>query len=375
MRTPHNGVSGNVAHMLMRGPRGRRMLMQFALASQRAAPERADSFGAAVFYAAHQLDPGAGTSRVLFGSGTGFGEIPTVTPQEVASRLGRVELVPVTRSLLVQCIADSVDSARYWQEPDGEDILMAKPELQPALARIAQHIASSPEAAWWLTPVDLTGQWAIVWDGAAATAISADPLAVLREHRDRTIKAERVAAAERPADPRANFSGEWWSTPPRSMVSTTRHIPDVGPAGLVWVEDGLGWERAQSKRVAIAPGRTVFEIDTAEAWAELCRQFPLDQTAAKRHDWYRATGRVGRWVTPNWVHVAERYAGVHLQVAAYLAAAGTAIAIDDTTSSVIAGWDPDQTYWFSPDLAYKPDAVAWHLTAPDNQWRADPIPY
>ena len=185
--------------------------------------------------------------------------------------------------------------------------------------RTAQHIAASPVTAWWLTPVDLADQWAIVWDGTTATAISADPLTVLREHRARFIERERVAASDRPTDPAAKFIGDWWSTPPRSMVTSTRSITDLGPVGLAWVEDGLGWERAQAKRVAATPTRTVFEIDSPDAWAELCRRFPLEQTASKRQDWYRTTGRAGRWVVPDWAQVAEHYAGIHLQVGAYLA--------------------------------------------------------
>ncbi len=97
----------------------------------------------------------------------------------------------------------------------------------------------------------------------------------------------------------------------------------------------------------IPAGARVYEVDGAQAWAELCRRFPVEVTAQKRHDWYRTTGRSGRWVVPDWPRLSELYEGVHLTVAGYLAAAGTAIAVDTDTASVIAGWAPDDTYWLT----------------------------
>ncbi|PWI27550.1 hypothetical protein [Pseudoglutamicibacter cumminsii] len=114
----------------------------------------------------------------------------------------------------------------------------------------------------------------------------------------------------------------------------------------------------------------IYEIDSAEAWAELCRRFPLNQTAHKRHDWYRTTGRNGKWVTPDWAEIAQHYDAVHLPVATYLAAAGTAIPVDDATldgdtASVIAGWGPDVTYWFTPRINHIGSPVTWVLKEHD----------
>lgn len=90
--------------------------------------------------------------------------------------------------------------------------------------------------------------------------------------------------------------------------------------------------------------------DVPDDWAQLCRRFPLEITAQKRHDWYRTTGRDGRWVLPDWDAVAEVYGGVHLAVAGYLAAAGTAIDVDGDAGSVIAGWAPDETFSLTDDV-------------------------
>ncbi|MFB7853674.1 hypothetical protein ACQGAO_23945 [Rhodococcus sp. 1.20] len=45
----------------------------------------------------------------------------------------------------------------------------------------------------------------------------------------------------------------------------------------------------------------------------------------------------------------------------YLAAAGTAIEVDTETASVIAGWAPDETYWFTDAATYISEPCAWVL--------------
>ncbi len=59
--------------------------------------------------------------------------------------------------------------------------------------------------------------------------------------------------------------------------------------------------------------------------------------------------------------VAAEVDAVPLTVAGYLAAAGTAIAVDEDTASVIAGWDPDATFWLTvrPEPKEEPEAWAW----------------
>jgi hypothetical protein len=78
-------------------------------------------------------------------------------------------------------------------------------------------------------------------------------------------------------------------------------------------------------------------------------------------------------VVPDWVQVAERYDAVHLQLGGYLSAAGVAIPIDDSpgTASMIAGWNPDETYWFSSDIAYDSQYTRWALrdTGNDMVWK------
>ncbi|HZK05622.1 MAG TPA: hypothetical protein VFC82_07180 [Actinomycetaceae bacterium] len=337
------------------------MLLEYAIASERLLdPEyHEDSFSAGVFLASYHLDPGKGTSVQLIGYANT--EPANVAPAEVVQRLASVPLAEVTPGLLRDCLAEAVDSARYWQEPDGNDVLAATDELQAQLHRIAEHVAASAHAAWWSAPIAERSQWQVEWDDASPHEVAVDPLTLLRRARDQVIEEELVARRERPSDVTANWSGTWWSRPPWELPSTTRALFDRSPAGLWFVEDSLGWEQADTRRLGIPTGLHVYEIDTAQAWADLCVRFPIEDTAQKRHDWYRTTGRDGAWVIPDWAKVAEHYDAVHLQVQAYLSAAGTAIPVDEHTATVIAGWNPDQTYWFTPNLRYIDDPVRWTL--------------
>lgn len=355
LRAPTTALS----EALLEGSRGRRLLLEYAVASDHLdAPEhRDDSFSSGVFLASYHLDSGKGTSVRLFGNVDA--RIAVVTAEEVAERLAFVSLAEVTPALLRDCLFRAVDSARYWQEPDGRDVLAAAAEMRVPLRRVAEHLAASPHTVWWGEPVAARSQWAVNWEGGSPSTGVTDPIAVLRAAGDREIEEERIARRDRTEDPAANFSGNWWSRPPWELPSSARELFDGSPAKLWFVEDSLGWERGEATRLGVASGLRVYEIDTAEAWAQLCRRFPIEVTAQKRHDWYRTTGRAGAWVIPDWAKVAQHYDAIHLQVQAYLSAVGIAIPVDGRTASVIAGWDPDQTYWFTPNVRYRDEPVTW----------------
>ena len=352
-----------LAELLMRGPRGRRLLLEYAVRSEQLHdPEyREDSLGSGVFLASYHLDPGKGTSVVLFGPGAAEAEMQEVTPKEISRRLASTPLAEATPQLLRDCLVEAVGSARYWQEPDGHDVLAASSELQAPLRRVADHVAASAHAGWWSEPMEEHSQWQVGWDGESAHTISPDPPKLLRQAHAAALDEELRAQRERPADPTARWSGDWWSHPPRELPSSTRALFDGSPAGLWFVEDDLGWEQAQARGMSMPAGLRICEIDTADAWADLCLRFPFEVTAGKRHDWYRTTGRAGAWVLPDWARVAEEYDAVHLQALAYLSAAGTAIPVDERRSSVIAGWNPDQTFWFTPRVRYADESVSWAL--------------
>lgn len=349
---------------LLAGPRGRRLLLEYALGSE---SDKSRRLATAVWTAARVFEPPGAT--IWFGSARPSEPQP-VTPAEVAQLLSQVALADVTPERLRAGLARSVDTARYWQELDGTDQLAATPEVRGALEFVADQLA--PAISGWWRPVERDSQWAVQWDDTRIVAPAAISIEELRQARERQIDGERQAQHDRPIDPAANLSGDWWSMPAWLAPSTTGVTFDGSPAALWFVEDSMGWERGLVHHAAIATPARVFEVDGPEAWAELCRRFPITVTALKRHDWYRTTGRAGEWVIPDWTAVAEHYDGVHLQIGAYLTAAGTAIPVDDERGSVIAGWNPDETYWLTSAIRFEEPPQPW--MSPDGQgltWRRE----
>jgi hypothetical protein len=183
-----------------------------------------------------------------------------------------------------------------------------------------------------------------------------------RDSRAEEVRAEK----ERPRDPRANWSGTWWSFP----HGTLQTIGQV-PLGLNLIEDSFGEEHATVIPVRGA-GRT-YEIRTADDWVSLCREHPLEVTASRRHDWFRCTGHDGRWVIPDWEKVAERWDAVHLTALAYLTAAHRALLVEADIYTVLAGWNPDTTMWLT-DVAreWEGPRQHWQRSTYQGAWATTP---
>lgn len=364
---------------LLVGPRGRRLCLELAgrLASD-ADAVAGEEYLRAVGFASYALDPGAGTSRVMFevGGGTPRRRIePRATPSadQVARLLDGVPLGSVDERVLFDALTRAVDWARYWQEPDGEDVLADAVPMRDALLRFAAAVAVPGRVPWWATPIDRGSQWTVVFDESAAPLSSppaAGITAGLARWRSAVVEEEARALRERPADPRAPFSGTWWSTPPRDLTRTTRHLGVLGPVGLWLVEDSFDWESAVVRPVEVPADARVLEVDGPAAWSELCRRFPLEVTASRRHDWYRTTGSAGRWVIPDWSLAAQEIDAVHLTVAGYLTTAGRCLDVTDDTSAVLAGWNPDETYWLTEVPERAEGAERWSR-GDDGAWSRD----
>jgi hypothetical protein len=366
------------AEDLLAGPRGRRLCLEFAMQHDESGPSDLDELRTAVFYAAYETASKQGTAIAVYSSEPG-GEppaFPSVSPAEVARLLDGVDVPEPTDAALILALRTAVDTARYWQDPDGEDALADTPDVRRSLRRFAEAIAVSPAGARWIASIDLAEQWEVAFDSSvgAARLRATDARERLETWRAEAIAEEDRARRERPDDPAAMWSGTWWSAPVFLATSTTRAVSGIGPLGLWLVEDALGWEAAAAERIRLQNPAIIYDIDGPGAWAELCRRYPMDVTASRRHDWYRTTGRAGEWMIPDWSRVAHDYDAVHLTVAGYLAAAGTAIVVDDVRASVIAGWDPDKTYWLH-DVDRDPTSTQlWQFNRDDDTWVQRDVP-
>lgn len=271
----------------------------------------------------------------------------------------------------------TVSSARYWQEPDDEDVALADTELGEALRPIAGAIASAPAATWWSTPVDLTAlRYTCRHDPDASPhapnlAGTAEQLGHWREGTSRDV--QRADTEPPPADPARGVSGTWWSTPsyPSSLPSTTRSLPGAGSVELLWQEDSFGQCNAAVWPLTATLPPRVWEVHRPSDWLALVTRYPLDVSAARRYDWYRVSGRLGHWLIPDWPAVAADWDAVHVSVAGYLTTATRALALpdDDSAATMLAGWNPDQTWWLTDVLQQAGPFEHWACV--DDEWRRD----
>ena len=369
-------MDDDVAAMLA-GPRGRRLALEHALATVDATRSDGDpgaDLRSAVFSAAHRGDPSPWALFVPAPDAARparAAERQSSSPDDVAACLDDLPLTTLDVRTALEVLDRVVCSAMYWQPPDDEDVLAAVPVVRAALARITAHVLTSPEASWWSEGL-ARDQHVLRWADAPATPEPVAATVQLDRWRTRTVAGEERALRNRLAAPERAWSGEWWSTPPRALTTSTRSLGEQGPVGLWLMEDNPGWDRATSCAARVPDGVRVFEIDGPASWARLCRAHPMDVTGEKRHDWYRTTGRDGTWVIPDWSAVARDYDAVHLTLTGYLQAAGTAIQVDDGTASVIAGWAPDETFWLTDAVDHAlvdagRGAQSW--TRGDDGWR------
>ncbi|EIV93505.1 hypothetical protein [Frankia sp. QA3] len=300
----------------------------------------------------------------------------------LTAQLHRVDPAAVAalpEPVLLGCLADTVAFAAYWQEPDEQDRLLADPRVVPALLPVARALLAAPGAGWWHDGANLDRQRYVQWldasPGEPPTLTGAADWVVT--WRDRTVDQEARAACL-PADPAASYSGSWWSAPVLArLVRTSRPRPGLGAVQLLLTEDALGWRRARVRPLTPRPGARVYEITGPEAWAALVQRYSLRVTRSRLHDWWRVTGRAEEWFIPDWSAVAAEYDGVHLTVLGYLTTAGRAVDVPGG-ATVLAGWDPDATYWLRDVLAPAGDPTDWELCesaeSGDEEWHPVAVP-
>lgn len=341
---------------LLSGPRGRRLCMQL-VSRYLGFPGPHGWYGALV-----------GTDRLLE-------TIEAATNGQLLAELASAS----EQAVMLGALTDTVDNAWHWGEPDEEDQALAQPPIARALQPIARAVAASPAAAWWVEPLAPDRQLYVQWLDSPRLeppqlAGAADELGNWRQH---TV-ADETGAEDAPDDPLAAITGVWWSSPgwPARLPVTTRAL-FAGAAVKLWLEeDGSGNTVARCWPLRARQRPRVYEIAEPQDWSALATRYPLVVDRARRRTWRPATGWSGGWVIPDWPAVAADYDAVHLTVAGYLTTAGRALPAGERRT-VLAGWNPDETYWLTDLLQQHGPPTEWHLQEPETEtapitWTATP---
>lgn len=239
----------------------------------------------------------------------------------------------------------------------------AAPHLAAAAATllpVAGSLAAAPAAQWWWEPPDRNHQR---WLGTGGEQIPRGPALAeaLRAQAAADEEEERRAARQLPWPPEdgKTYSGIWWSPPLGSGVLTT--TGPVGPLPAVELGcalDSIGEDRFEVWAVEISPQARIWNITSPDDWGRLAARYPRDVTASRRHDWYRTTGRMGTWILPDWPRAGRDWDGVHLSIAGYITATGSAIPAAGA-ATVLLGWGPDQTLWLNDVFTRTDRAGTW----------------
>jgi hypothetical protein len=252
-------------------------------------------------------------------------------------------------------LAEVAEGSGSWGGyPAGADPL-DDPALKPAMGEGAARLAGAEGCRWWWSGIDRSGQAYVQWAARDAPAPDLGQAAEMLRDVDAEDD-EREKRFKRFLRRRAGKGphGEWWTFPFPGAISTTR---------LAGQEDGFGDVEAVVWPLAVADNARIFEVDNPGAWQALVSAYPRPATASYRHTW-AWTGWDGDWLVPRWSAVARDWDGVHLTVAGYLSTAGCPLPIR-TARTMLAGWNPDQTYWVTDVLANSGQAQAWHNISGD----------
>ena len=270
-------------------------------------------------------------------------ERKSISAREFVEVLKSAKFRAPTELELIRALDQTVTSARFWQEPDFEDELVAIPEVTEALRPIAELIAESEYTSSWANPVERTEQWLPM----RRVPVPAGGPQVLNEYRAWILDDESRSKQKFEEDPSYPSAGAWWSTPISWVPYTTRSVAGMGPLCLYLEEDGRGGA-ADAGAYRISDAARVFEIVEPGDWVELCRRYPLEVTNCRRNVWFETTGQLPSvWIIPDWAKVAEDYDGVHLTIGGYLTTSGEALPVEAGSLTLMAGSTPDATYCLS----------------------------
>ncbi|MFH5211398.1 hypothetical protein ACHIPZ_24810 [Antrihabitans sp. NCIMB 15449] len=300
-----------------------------------------------------------------------------ITPKDVRDVVRAVDIQAVARLSeldLLDALSLATDFARYWQPPDDEDVLFADPEVVETLRPVIAAALDSPHARWWGETVDLDDQRLVVHPYSVDQwPESTEPYRPSEDHlelwRQRALEWESRFRSLRIDRPDHQVGGEWWSTPAGNTLSTSRSRDGLGALELLLEEDSSGCGEARVWPVHVLGTPRVYEIAQPTDWASLVDSYPFAVPESKWSDWFVTTGERHDWFIPDWVAVAEDYDAVHLSIYGYLTTPGLAIPLSHNSgATVLAGWDPDATWWLNNDvITVEDEPTLW--SRDDEGWR------
>jgi len=330
------------ARLLLSGPRGRELCVHVARMLDDDVAE------------AWTLDAGYDTNPV-------FG-------RRLAAALQQVDLVAVSALddplRLIRPLMDSIVSAMYWQPPWTHEAVIGSDLVVAALEPVAGALVRAPAVSWWDFGVDRYAQRVVHWiyerggldpgeDWRLPTTPVADPAAALA--RDGLL------------------TSDWWSAPCGAGLLQSARVLGSLPVGLSLVEECTGdFEEAWVWGLEVDSAARVREITGAADWAALVAEYPA--VVDGHREWQTMTGRAGRWTLPDWRAIAQDWDGVHLTVSGYLSAASRVLELGDGTATMIAGFNPDHTFWLRDVVRVDPAPVHWREREVGDDYVWEPAP-
>jgi hypothetical protein len=264
---------------------------------------------------------------------------------------------------LLNFLADSVQSARYWQDPDEIDRILADPLVAEELRAVADVIASAPASAWWSSAMPPTDQVFIDWHPRRSQPPTFEGTRTTLRNWQQGVLADEAMLR----------GSSWWSPPIEpSLAETTRHLPNLGAVALLLQEDGCGDIAGDCWTVRCRRQPRVCEVSGAKEWIELVERYALEVSSSRADAWRAATGLDGRWFIPDWSRVGENFDAVHLSIGGYLSTSGRALLLGEGKATFLAGWDPDKSFWLTDILELSGSPVEWASTrfSPSRAWQA-----
>lgn len=299
------------AEELLAGPRGRRFLTE--LAESQLALQGGEGWALTAWWGPlARRDSGEGLPFAL--RGTCLGQLQQLVAQVDVGALAGVR----EPEELLEPLSACVDSARYWQDVDPVDGVLADSRAIDVLGPLAASVLVAPAAAWWREDVDHGCQQHVDWLSGeragrpAAALVLTGGQQALGDQREEATAREAHERGEHRALVRAPWSGAWWSSPAEvdGVVATSPVLElsmsrQVLPVGLALAEDACDDGRALVRPLRPRPGARILEIHDARAWCALVEAHPQDVTWSRGHSWRLSTGWSGSWVLPDWASVAR----------------------------------------------------------------------